>query len=99
MVEVVRADAERRRAELDAELASLIRDAEADDVRSFNAAITAGWTPAELRRIGLEEPQKTQRVRKRAKASARRAATQQVPVADDSVPAVESGDQGVNDHE
>lgn len=99
MVEEVRADAERRRAELEAELASLIRDAEADDVRSFNAAITAGWTPAELRRIGLEEPQKAQRVRKRAKATARRAAPQPGPAVDDSAAAVESSDQGMNGHE
>lgn len=98
-----RAEAERRRRGLEAELVAFVGDAEAADVRSFNAAITAGWTAAELRRIGLEEPQKAQRVRKRAKAAARGSASQQ---STDAGPAEGMGatsdgaaDQGVSHHE
>lgn len=62
----VRADADRRRAELERELAASVSDAERDDVLRYNAALSAGWTDAELRKIGFDEPDKKQRTRKRA---------------------------------
>lgn len=62
----VRADADRRRADLERELSASISDAERDDVVKYNAALSAGWTDAELRKIGFDEPDKKQRTRKRA---------------------------------
>lgn len=62
----VRADADRRRADLERELAALVSDAEREDVQRYNAALSAGWTDAELRKIGFDEPDKKQRTRKRA---------------------------------
>ena len=62
----VRADADRRRAELERELAASVSDAERDHVLRYNAALSAGWTDAELRKIGFDEPDKKQRTRKRA---------------------------------
>lgn len=41
-------------------------DAEDEDARRYQAALTAGWTADELRSAGLSEPEKKQRVRKRA---------------------------------
>lgn len=40
--------------------------AEDEDARRYQAALTAGWTADELRSAGLNEPEKKQRVRKRA---------------------------------
>lgn len=73
----VRAEAERRRDELERELAAQINDAERVDVQRYNAARAAGWTDAELRKIGFDEPEKKQRTRKRAarKSPAQPAAT------------------------
>lgn len=62
----VRAEADRKRAELEAELADSIAAAERADVQGYSAALSAGWTETELRKIGLDEPEKKQRVRKRA---------------------------------
>lgn len=62
----VRANADRRRAELERELAALVSDAEREDVQRYNAALSAGWTAVELRKIGFDEPDKKQRTRKRA---------------------------------
>lgn len=62
----VRADADRRRADLERELAAQINDAEREDVQRYSAALSAGWTDVELRKIGFDEPDKKQRTRKRA---------------------------------
>lgn len=62
----MRANADRRRADLERELAGQINDAERADVQRYNAALSAGWTDAELRKIGFDEPDKKQRTRKRA---------------------------------
>lgn len=61
----VRADADRRRADLERELAAQLNDAEREDVQRYNAALSAGWTDVELRKIGFDEPDKKQRTRKR----------------------------------
>lgn len=81
-------------AELQARIAQRVGDAEREDVRAYNAAVTAGWTPDELRRIGFAEPDKKARVRKRA---ARRApagaARQAAPTAAQDGPATERIDE------
>mgnify|MGYP001078014216 CR=1 FL=1 len=40
--------------------------AEAADVKAYRAALTDGWTVDELQRLGLDEPEKKARVRRRA---------------------------------
>lgn len=68
----VREQTARELAELQEQIAQRIRQAEQEDVRAYNAAVTAGWTPAELKKIGFPEPEKKQRARRR---STRRTAT------------------------
>ncbi|GHG60975.1 hypothetical protein GCM10012320_35800 [Sinomonas cellulolyticus] len=48
-----------------AEAKEALKRAEDEDVRRWNAALTAGWTEDELRTAGLPEPEKKARVRKR----------------------------------
>lgn len=62
---------DRELAELQARIAERVAEAERDDVRAYNAALAAGWSADELRRIGLSEPVKKARVRKRASGSPR----------------------------
>jgi hypothetical protein len=62
----VREQTERERAELEARIAEQIGAAERDDVKAYNAAVTAGWTDVELRKIGFAEPEKKARTRRRA---------------------------------
>ena len=50
------------------DLREQIAVAEADDVKAYRAALSDGWSADELRRIGLDEPDKKQRVRRRAAA-------------------------------
>ena len=57
---------DRELAELQARIAEQIADAERQDVRAYNAAISAGWTADELRKIGFSEPDKKARTRRRA---------------------------------
>ena len=61
-----RDDAARELAELQAHHAELMRDAEASDVRSYSAAVKAGWSAEALREIGFVKPEKKKRVRARA---------------------------------
>lgn len=76
----------RSRQELD-DAKAMLKAAEDEDIRRWNAALTAGWTPDELRTAGLTEPEKKTRVRKRA---ARRNAPEQAPSPGPSLP----GQQG-----
>lgn len=62
----VREDAARQRAELDAQLTQREGDAERHDMKAYNAAVAAGWSADELRKIGFDEPDKKARTRKRA---------------------------------
>ncbi|GAA4289108.1 hypothetical protein [Georgenia daeguensis] len=50
------------------ELREQVADAEREDVRLYNAALSDGWSPEELRRLGLPEPEKKARTRRRAAA-------------------------------
>ena len=65
-----RDEAARRIAEVQRETAQTIAAAEREDVRHYNAALTAGWTTADLRKIGYNEPAKKARARRRATATA-----------------------------
>lgn len=62
----VRERTDRELAELQARIAEQIAEAEREDVRAYNAAVSAGWTADELRKIGFSEPDKKVRARRRA---------------------------------
>lgn len=62
----VREQTARELAELQEQIAQRIRQAEQEDVRAYNAAVTAGWTPAELKKLGFPEPEKKRRARRRS---------------------------------
>ena len=47
------------------ELQAKLTDAEQEDARLYAAALRHGWTADELRQLGLPEPIKKQRVRRR----------------------------------
>ena len=70
-----RESADRERAELEARLRDRMREHEAADVKAFNAATAAGWTPDELRKIGFPEPEKKRRVRRRSAARSKQQRT------------------------
>lgn len=84
----VRAATAAELAELQAKIAQRVADAEREDVRAYNAALSAGWTGDELRKIGFAEPDKKARVAKRAARRGRQAARPQ----DVTQPAADSGD-------
>lgn len=47
------------------ELREQLAAAEAADVKAYRAALSDGWSADELRKLGLDEPDKKQRVRRR----------------------------------
>jgi len=51
-----------------ADLQAQVDEAEGADVQLYAAAQRNGWTPDELRKLGINEPAKRARVRKRAAA-------------------------------
>ncbi|WP_407792053.1 hypothetical protein ACR5MH_0010 (plasmid) [Streptomyces sp. L7] len=61
----------RELAELQARIAERVAAAERDDVRAYNAALAAGWSGDELRKIGLPEPEKKARAKRRTTPSRR----------------------------
>lgn len=76
----VREETERERAELEARIAERISAAERDDVKAYSAALAAGWTDPELRKIGFAEPDKKARARRRAaRKPANRAVSEAAP--------------------
>lgn len=48
-----------------AELRGQLAEAEREDVRLYSAALRDGWTADELKKLGLSEPEKRQRARRR----------------------------------
>lgn len=60
-----------------ADLQAQIEDAERKDVQLYAAAQRNGWSPEELRKLGIGEPAKRTRVRKRAATKAGAADTEQ----------------------
>ena len=84
----VREETARRVAEVQREAAEQVAAAEREDVKQYNAALAAGWSGEELRKIGYAEPDKKARVRKRAsRRSPSRAAHDQRPDGASSPPA------------
>lgn len=73
----VRAESAARLAEFEREEREKVDAAERDDARAYSAAIDAGWTPAELRKIGFAEAGKKRAPRQRnaRKSSSSEAAT------------------------
>ena len=63
-IESVRVRAKGRQGRAD--LREQVAEAEREDVRRYGAALSAGWTPEELHKIGYTEPDKVARVRRRA---------------------------------
>ena len=61
----VRTETARELADVQARIAERVSDAERDDVRAYNAALAAGWSADELRKIGFTEPDKKARARRR----------------------------------
>ena len=53
------------------DLRAQVAAAEATDVRAYRAALADGWTAEDLRKLGLDEPAKSQRVQRRAAARRR----------------------------
>ncbi|WP_285127162.1 hypothetical protein [Propionibacterium freudenreichii] len=62
----VREVTERELAELQAKITERVREAERADVKAYNAALSAGWSIEELRKIGYSEPEKKKRTRRRS---------------------------------
>ncbi|MEE6289308.1 hypothetical protein V2J52_16765 [Georgenia sp. MJ173] len=93
----VREETERERAELEARIASRINDAQRDDLRAYNAALSAGWSTTELRKIGFPEPEKKKRAaraRRRTSATGKANGTTSQPTTESSTPST-----GDTDHE
>lgn len=86
----VRDETDHERAELEARISQQVGDAERADVKAYNAAVSAGWSADELRKIGLPEPEKKARARRR---TSRRSAPARAPQSTGSAPA-ERGDDG-----
>lgn len=61
----VRDETARELADLQARIAERIAQAEREDVRAYSAALGAGWSAEELRKIGFTEPDKKARARRR----------------------------------
>lgn len=66
----VREETARRVADVQRQAAEQVAAAEREDVKQYSAALAAGWSADELRKIGYAEPDKKARARKR---TARRA--------------------------
>ncbi len=69
------------------ELREQLAAAEAADVKAYRAALSDGWSADELRKLGLDEPDKKQRVRRRPaarKSSPSEAANRSQPAAADA---------------
>lgn len=62
----VRDETARELAELQASVAQRVGDAEREDVKAYNAALSAGWSSDELRKIGFGGPDKKVRAKRRA---------------------------------
>lgn len=86
----VREETARELAELQARIADRVSAAERDDVRAWNAALSAGWSADELRKIGFAEPDKKARTRRR---STRKPSTSTTPSAT-SEPQSETSHEG-----
>ena len=73
-------------AEAQQKAADLTSSAEIADVQAYDAAIRAGWTDAELKKIGFDQPEKKKRVARRRR-----------PETPASAPATSGDDSGGSD--
>lgn len=64
----IREETDRELVEFQRRIAERVANAEREDGRAFNAALSAGWTADELRKIGFPEPDMKVRTRRRAAA-------------------------------
>lgn len=62
----VQTQTEQELSELRAKATQRVAVAEREDVRAYNASLTAGWTVEELKKIGFGEPVKKTRARRRS---------------------------------
>lgn len=90
----VREETDRELSELQARIAQRVGDAERDDVRAYSAAIAAGWSAEELRKIGFAEPEKKARARRRAPRKSPARSTGDAPAAHAGEPSPEAPAQG-----
>ncbi|MFF7684504.1 hypothetical protein ACFZA2_17270 [Microbacterium sp. NPDC007973] len=84
-----------RIAEVEREEREKVAAAERDDARAYSATIDAGWTPAELRKIGFAEAGKKRAPRQRAarkSSSSEAAATPPADAADNGGESQSYGD-------
>ena len=89
-VESVRTGAAARIAELERQERRKIEEAEREDASAYSAAIDAGWTPAELRKIGFAEAGKKRAPRQRQARKSTSSEVAATPPAD----AAENGGEG-----
>jgi hypothetical protein len=80
-----RAAAAERLAAVERDNAEQVGEAEREDVLSFQAAVKAGWTRDELRKIGFDEPAKVRRARRKKAGSAPTSSAASVTDASDGV--------------
>ncbi|MFY0407922.1 hypothetical protein [Solicola sp. PLA-1-18] len=73
----------RARADVAAQ-AEQLRTAEAADKAAYDAAIKAGWTPDELRKVGLAAPGKTRRGPRGPNRRTRTTSTEETATPDDA---------------
>ncbi|WP_367645918.1 hypothetical protein [Paenarthrobacter ureafaciens] len=91
----IREETARELTELQVRIAERVGAAEREDVLAYNAALSAGWSAEELRKIGFSEPDKKARTRRRAaRKPAAKTAGQSSPAAPSQTPS-ESGDDAL----
>ena len=61
-------------AQAEAEVRAQMQAAEREHARAYAAAVGDGWTPDELRKLGLQDPERKARTPRRRSASVRSAA-------------------------
>ena len=61
----IRDETDRELAEFQRRITERVAADEREDVKAYNAALSAGWTVEELRKIGFSEPDKKVRARRR----------------------------------
>lgn len=64
-VDIAREDAAALLAKAQREAADQVAAAEREDIKQYSAALAAGWSPDELRKVGFTQPDKTTRVHQR----------------------------------
>lgn len=87
-VDLAHANRAERIAEVERETAEAISEADRADQRAYQAALRAGWSADELKKIGFEEAGKKGTQRKRAARKPAAAAPESAPAAQTYTPSV-----------